>query len=572
MNSIVLLKFVPVDAREKSKGLILNPADGAALETALSLAGTEDIVCLLSMGPMCFKELMEEYQARSPKLRSFLISDSAIAGSDTAATSKVLAKAVQTIEKQQNISFDLIFAGRRSTDGETSQVPVETAARLGFPFISNVDGKSVREGEKELILSRQENNNITTYSIKLPAVISMMEYSHPLRPVSLKGMRVLKDNPVVILSLDALGISHNRDWGIQNSRTVVFRSEAISIERKKTYYYTNIDEAKAGIEKAIRSALTEDGQNSERTKQEKIHYRTLENTELAKPSHIMVIGERGSDSTENLLRKAVELADICDSTVILLDKGTENTSDCVDTAKELIPYIRRLAPAVILAPADSPFKDLCGALAAVLDCGLTADCTELLIDENGILTQIRPAAGDSMIASIHSKGPLPQMATVRSGFTQMEKEIEVYLAEMKVSSHFPRVTCFESTKESLTNEPSISDAAVVIAGGAGIENSVEFQKLATFAKFHGIAVAGSRVAVDRGLIPYSRQVGLTGRIIHPKLYIAVAVSGAVQHIVGIRNAKKVIAVNKDPQAAIFRYADEGIVADWREIFTDEHCQ
>ena len=148
MNSIVLLKFVPVDAREKSKGLILNPADGAALETALSLAGMEDIVCLLSMGPMCFKELMEEYQARSPKLRSFLISDSAIAGSDTAATSKVLAKAVQTIEKQQNISFDLIFAGRRSTDGETSQVPVETATRLGFPFISNVDGKSVREGEK----------------------------------------------------------------------------------------------------------------------------------------------------------------------------------------------------------------------------------------------------------------------------------------------------------------------------------------------------------------------------------------------------------------------------------------
>ena len=67
-------------------------------------------------------------------------------------------------------------------------------------------------------------------------------------------------------------------------------------------------------------------------------------------------------------------------------------------------------------------------------------------------------------------------------------------------------------------------------------------------------------------------MGLTGRIIHPKLYIAVAVSGAVQHIVGIRNAKKVIAVNKDPQAAIFRYADEGIVADWREIFTDEHCQ
>lgn len=578
MNSVVLLKFVST-----SEGNILNPADESALETALSLTTPADIVCLLAMGPYIFKNLLLEYQARSPQIRSFLVSDVSLAGSDTAATSKALVAAFKTLEARLNVTFDLIIAGRRSVDGETSQVPVEFASRLGLPFLGNLDGKQISEEnscEKDssenskqtnlegkikcLTVLKQEEDNVARYVIQLPAVISIAEYSRSLRPVSLKGIRSLDEHRVCVLNLSDIGISNERsNWGVENSRTIVLRSQKIHIERGNTEFLTDPYKARETIEEAIHRALKARRHISDVP--DKIDYKRLQ--EKDGRASILVLGNKDDLETVQLLKKASELASVCDASVVLIDVSKE-ISDCVNAAERIASCLSKLNPLAILAPSYSPYKDLSGSIAAILDCGLTADCIDLTINGKGILTQIRPAAADSLIAYICSKKSCIQMATVKNTYCDINTNRPIFLMNIETKSENDRIKRIETSLGKKRKEYNITEAEVIISGGAGLKNSENFQKLKDFANKHGAIIAGTRKAVDKGFVPYSRQVGLTGKTVSPELYIAVGISGAIQHIVGFRNAKKVIAINCDPHAAIFRYADQAIILDWEAVFVE----
>lgn len=235
------------------------------------------------------------------------------------------------------------------------------------------------------------------------------------------------------------------------------------------------------------------------------------------------------------------------------------TADDAQIAKALIPQTANAS--VILAPATVRLRSVMPMLAWQLQAGLTADCTQLRLGEDGRLLQTRPAFGNSLMATIVTESPV-QLATVRPNtfaalYSPMEAEELAFNLEPAV------IELIKS--EPLDDGAALMQARAVVAGGMGIGSREGFEKLRAFAQSIGAAVAASRAAVDAGFAPYSAQVGITGATVCPRLYIAVGISGAVQHLAGMSGSARVIAVNSDPKAPIFDYADLGIVGDWETV-------
>ena len=217
---------------------------------------------------------------------------------------------------------------------------------------------------------------------------------------------------------------------------------------------------------------------------------------------------------------------------------------------------------VILAPATVQMRNIMPLLAGLLQAGLTADCTGLSM-ENGRLVQTRPAFGNSLMADIVTLSDI-QLATVRPGTFRPCVGDDAHIVPQPETPKLQNRVQDLGFTEFATGAP-LSQAEIIVSGGLGVGSKEGFQKLSQLAKKLGGAVAASRAAVDAGFAPYHCQVGITGVTVCPKLYIAVGISGAVQHLSGMSGAEKVIAVNSDPKAPIFDYADYGFVGDWEEI-------
>jgi electron transfer flavoprotein alpha subunit len=235
----------------------------------------------------------------------------------------------------------------------------------------------------------------------------------------------------------------------------------------------------------------------------------------------------------------------------------------------LIDIIKKYKPSIFLAPSTTQGRALLSRAAGKIYTGLTADCTGLDVDSEGNLLQTRPAFGGSIKARILTPNMRPQMATVRPKvFKPMEKDTnrKGEIIEEKVSDELLKSTTkFEKWIEDTTSAISIEDADIIISGGRGLGCSENFKILFELAEVLGGAVGASRPTVDEGWIPYSHQVGQTGKTVGPKLYIAVGISGAIQHLEGMRSSDFIIAINKDPDAPIFKVADIGIVGDLFEV-------
>lgn len=225
--------------------------------------------------------------------------------------------------------------------------------------------------------------------------------------------------------------------------------------------------------------------------------------------------------------------------------------------------IRLWGDTVVLAPATVVMRNIMPMAAWYLRAGLTADCTALAM-EDGRLIQTRPAFGNNMVADIRTVTDI-QMATVRPATFRPEphpvQDATVTVENYTESGDAVTVTDFTTYADGAP----LGQADIIVAGGLGIGSAEGFEKLAVFADKLGAAVAASRSAVDAGFAPYRCQVGMTGMTVSPKLYIAVGISGAVQHLSGISGTETVIAINSDPKAPIFDYADYGIVGDWERV-------
>lgn len=231
-------------------------------------------------------------------------------------------------------------------------------------------------------------------------------------------------------------------------------------------------------------------------------------------------------------------------------------------AKWLAQKVETWGCNIILAPATIRLRNIIPMLAWLLKAGLTADCTDLSMDGSQLL-QTRPAFGNSLIATIKATSTI-QMATVRPGtFPAQEHSPATIPTDYEEISVTESVTAKEFTP--FADGTPLSQANIIIAGGLGIGSKEGFEKLDRLAQKLGAAVAASRNAVDAGFSPFRNQVGMTGITVCPKLYIAVGISGAVQHLAGMSGSDKIIAINSDPKAPIFDYADYGIVSDWEPV-------
>ena len=236
---------------------------------------------------------------------------------------------------------------------------------------------------------------------------------------------------------------------------------------------------------------------------------------------------------------------------------------------DILTQLARLRqPEVILFSATALGAQVAARAAAFLNAGLSADCTDLWMD-GGNLVMHRPAFGGGVEADILSPDHRPQMATVRpgifAGVPSTAAQTELELLECPQVGEDP-IELLEQTLVPATED--IRNAKILVAGGAGIGSKENFALLEQLAQLLGGQVAASRAAVDAGFAPWDRQVGQTGHIVTPKLYIALGISGSIQHIMGMHGADRILAVNTDPKAPIFDYADVAVCADWKPLVED----
>ncbi len=304
-----------------------------------------------------------------------------------------------------------------------------------------------------------------------------------------------------------------------------------------------------------------------------------------------------------LVCKARELADDLKVDVVSLLIGAEGNSDFEQSLinygsdivytfndhrldhYETLPYtkivstiINRAAPQIVLFGATPIGRDLAPRVASTLKTGLTADCTALQIGDHenrkekkvykDILYQIRPAFGGNIIATIVAPEHRPQMATVRDGVMKLDhvqKKRSGQVIPQTVTLSASDFVCEFINRTIIPKSINLKNADIIVAGGAGVESKAKFKLIHSLAQTLGGKVGASRAAIDSGYISPDHQIGQTGTTVRPKLYIACGISGAIQHQAGMEHSSKIIAINSDPNAPIFKIAHYGIIGDLHKV-------
>ena len=526
MKIIVCIKQLPDGS--------LNPFDTSALESALRI---EDIcrqksqlceITAVSMGRQGMALLLEEL-TRLGNIKGVLLSDKDFAGADTLATSKTLAA---WIGKQD---YDLILCGRQSIDGETAQVGPEIAQMLGIPVktcVLSVEPAAGTEANEnagtgaETEATAETTDRIVchtrtgTEQVDLPCVVTM-ERSNVLRFPSLWA----KKKEVLVQNREDLGIPV-QECGLKGSPTRVLESyENTGGQRKCRYIQADeltaildATEDKSSAKQAEWAKHGQDRQSSRDTQStEQVEGREGNRGKNAALAGFRVApGEKKLDAIWVTDEELFTIGNILAQKTVLVPLKEENL-------EAFLEKVRKEKPAVILTPADWMSRSLAPRVAAALQTGLCADCTGLVVEEKE-LHMIRPALAGNRIAKIRCR-TFPVMATVRTAGKSREE--------------------------------------LVFAIGKGAL-SVKNEIISCAKKYRG-TLAASRACVETGGMPYEWQVGLTGRSIAPKIYLAFGISGAVHHIVGMERSGTVIAVNTDPNAPIFSYADYGIIGKAEDV-------
>jgi electron transfer flavoprotein alpha subunit len=278
---------------------------------------------------------------------------------------------------------------------------------------------------------------------------------------------------------------------------------------------------------------------------------------LHEPVDCLLLGPSGKDLSELNLRGA-------DTVYYMQSPAFQNPEEYL-FKENITRFIKQHKPGIVLTGATSFGRSLAPRVAAALRTGLTADCTDLKIDGDGNFIQIRPAFSDNILAHINTV-TYPKMATVR--YKEFEEAPIDTAKQINIVEIEPYVSFFEKSQviDIFSGENiDISEAEIIVAAGRGIRKKEDLKMIEELAAKLGGTVGASRALVDAGMVKGSRQVGYSGNRVKPKVYVACGISGAPQHLAGMKESEIIVAINSDPSAPIFSVADYGYVGDMYEI-------
>lgn len=621
MDCIVLVKQVPdvsnipEDAWDTEKGTlkramldsVLNPLDLQALTFAgrLSEGDPDARIVYLTMGPPQARDVLIDCQSRVPG-EGILLTDRSFAGADTVATAHSLACAIRRIQREllRPGRQHVIVAGMQSVDGDTAQVPPQIAEDLGVELIAYAQDLEVDPVLRIQRIGPQGTELVTP--LRFPLVITVTDCLDPLyRSFHLE--RAARAAEIHEWSAASVQAEPDR-IGLKGSRTQVYRIFSPSEERSRSCVI--VREPGELIEQ-IESRYLAAG--TEAPAAEAASYQ-LAGREPTYHGELWVLAEREGDGIRSvsleLVGKARELADVlgepvgavlpCDradglaaeliaagaDTVYSIEDPLLATYHATTYRTVIADLVRARLPQAMLFGATPMGRELAPRVAYACNCGLTADCTKLEIGDYekgglslvGILKQTRPALGGNIMATIMTKDSPTQMATVRPGVFTVPTPDPVRRGTVeRIASGVSEAELGVTTEplESFESTVSIRGADVIVAGGRGFHCRADFHALldplaAGLGSRLGTEamVGASRMAVEDGYTSHDYQVGQTGQTVQPRLYIAVGISGAVQHVSGMQHSRIVVAINKDPRAPIFNYADLGMVGDIEVIVPD----
>ena len=557
-------------------GTMINPADMFAIEEAIRFkerVGASSIgIC---MGVMSTKETLKSAVAMGLD-DVYLMSDKAFSGSDTLATSYSLAKGIVTLD-----NVDLIICGKQSTDGDTGQVSQEIASFLNLPcLISVVKAEIFGDRLQCTVLSETGYRKFET---SLPAVISVLKGINTPRIPTVKGIIKAQSFEPTILSASLINVDKSK-CGFAGSPTRV----------KKTYQHKSAQRNAIDISDSYYDFIKHQFDVSKRKDvlSQEICDNSYNNPSMSydPKGGLWVVCEVHDkvllDISMQLLTKASELSKKCNRSVTALSfSNDESVLQCIgeygansivvfsstnssDLFDERVPDTIHSAcikyhPYAVLFGSTTWGRWIAPFVAAKQSTGLTADCFELNIDENDNLIQTRIAFGGNIIADITCPHNRPQMSTVRHNVFEKKRVDSFFKPTIlyeEIVTEVNRIKEVDCELEKLT-VPSFDDVEIIIAGGKGIGSKENFKLLFDLAKLVGGVVGATRYAVDAGWIDYSHQIGQTGSIIRPKLYLAFGISGAAEHLLGMRESNCIISINTDKNAPIIKSSDYVVFDD-----------
>jgi electron transfer flavoprotein alpha subunit len=622
MNYLVLVKQVPdiknipKDAWDIEKGTlkralldnVCNELDKQALTFALSLRkqlGGE--VVSLTMGPPFAEEVLT-YTLSVGADKGVLLTDRKLGGADTPATSYPLAQAIRRIAKDmfQGDNQYLIITGMQSIDGDTAQVPPQVAEELNMPHIAYATGFSIENGDLRVErITRRGAETMTPQSF--PCMITVTEWTKLFYP-SFSRTRWAYSQELYRWNVEDIDADSSL-IGLGGSRTDVVRVfSPKEVSKKSCIFEENLEK----LVKMVKEAYHAEPASSEETTQPKYQLPSSKQGNYQGEVWVYAEQEGGeiNPASFEILGKATELAGSLHekTAAILVGENVKHlASELIARGADKvyvvehklvdhflpIPYKKAISelianykPQIMLFSATPLGRELAPRVAYSSKSGLTADCTELdIIDhERGtqeltaVMMQTRPALGGNIMASIITKNSPLQMATVRPGVMKALEpdksksgELIEFAPHLTKSDFGVRIISSELYESTV----ALKDADIIVSGGVGLKSKESFERyIPPLAENFGgflnqqAMVGASRLAVEAGFIDHSHQVGQTGQTVTPNLYVAVGISGAVQHITGMQNSKVILAINKESNARIFKAADFGIVGNLETIIPD----
>jgi electron transfer flavoprotein alpha subunit len=584
MRVVALVKQVPQfesmqlgpDGRLRREGLPLEMSAycrRAVAQGVLLASQTGGSCTVITLGPPSAEDVLREAIAYGAD-EGILVSDPAFAGSDTLATARALAAALE-----RTGPYDLVLVGRNSVDADTGQVGPQVAELLDLPFATGVKRLTLAADGCSVDVGLELDDEWVEATVTLPAVLSAAE--RLIDPCKIKDPAVWAGvDPARIRRLTARDLGAG-PWGQEGSPTRVGETRTVQVERAGIVLEGDPREQVAKLLAYLRDrGALEPGTFSAGSGG------IVPATGGDGPLVAVLVEPRRARLARELLGAAARLAAQLAGRVVALgpEPGEPPTlaswgADEIvtirgaaaeeDVARAVGAWASEVGPWAVLSGSTSWGREVASRLAARLGAGLTGDAVDLAVEEARLVAW-KPAFGGSLVAAITASSSV-QMATVRPGVLGLATPRPAGRVRTSTIEVEPRGRITVRTRRREDDLDALAVAEMVIGVGQGVDPS-EYGKLEGLMTLLGAELAATRKVTDQGWLPHARQVGITGHSIAPRLYLALGTSGKYNHTVGVRNAGTIVAVNPDREAPIFSFADIGLVADWRDVVAEMERQ